>query len=70
MWSDWKNKTKKKATIIKRHNRIGGDPSKVKHLTPLEKRVLQVMRLNSVNGNEDRDSAYEVSNTTIVLVTL
>ncbi|XP_072939480.1 uncharacterized protein [Epargyreus clarus] len=60
VWSDWKTKTKSKASLINRDaNSTGGEPSKIKALTPLEERVLRIMGLRSVTGQIVQKAGFE-----------
>lgn len=44
MWSDWKTRTKKKASTIHTHRRgTGGGPASSLVLSPIEERVLALM---------------------------
>ncbi|XP_072932838.1 uncharacterized protein [Epargyreus clarus] len=58
VWSDWKTKTKRKASLMNRDtNSTGGGPSTIKALTPLEERVLRIMGLRSVTGHQEVQEA-------------
>ncbi|XP_075981831.1 uncharacterized protein LOC142980389 isoform X2 [Anticarsia gemmatalis] len=56
VWTDWKAKTKKKALAIRRHaDGTGGGPSSKQTLTPTEQRILSIMGLNAVVGQQEID---------------
>ncbi|XP_072935006.1 uncharacterized protein [Epargyreus clarus] len=58
VWSDWKTKTKRKASLMNRDtNSTGGGPSTIKALTPLEERVLRIMGQRSVTGHQEVQEA-------------
>ncbi|CAK1597618.1 unnamed protein product [Parnassius mnemosyne] len=51
VWADWKSKTKKKASLIRRHaSGTGGGPSIRQTLTAFEERVLAIMGNLTVDG--------------------
>ncbi|XP_035439234.2 myb/SANT-like DNA-binding domain-containing protein 4 [Spodoptera frugiperda] len=53
VWSDWKTKTIKKASVINRDiHGTGGGPSMGKPLSQLEERVLQIIGDSSITGNQ------------------
>ncbi|XP_050558751.1 myb/SANT-like DNA-binding domain-containing protein 4 isoform X1 [Spodoptera frugiperda] len=53
VWSDWKTKTKKKASVINRDiHGTGGGPSRGKPLSRLEERVLRIIGVSSITGNQ------------------
>lgn len=53
VWSNWKTKTKKKASVINRDiHGTGGGPSMGKPLSRLEERVLRIIGVSSITGNQ------------------
>ncbi|KAL0878502.1 hypothetical protein ABMA27_003596 [Loxostege sticticalis] len=51
VWADWKTKTKKKFSLIRRHaSGTGGGPSSRQTLTALEERVVAVIGVSAVVG--------------------
>lgn len=70
MWSDWKTKTKKKASTINKNNQgTGGGPSTVRPLNPLEERVLRIIGIGSITGNQEvPEAGFEVSITISICI--
>ncbi|KAF9801182.1 hypothetical protein SFRURICE_015022 [Spodoptera frugiperda] len=53
VWSDWKTKTKMKASVINQDiHGTGGGPSRGKPLSRLEERVLRIIGVSSITGNQ------------------
>lgn len=63
VWSDWKTKTKKKASVINRDiHGTGGGPSRGKPLSRLEERVLRIIGVSSITGNQAvQEAGFQVS---------
>ncbi|XP_045498790.1 myb/SANT-like DNA-binding domain-containing protein 4 isoform X2 [Colias croceus] len=58
VWSDWKTKTKKKASLINRDVRgTGGGPGRGKPLSRLEERVLRLIGITAFTGTEAIEEA-------------
>lgn len=63
VWSDWKTKTKKKASLINRDIRgTGGGPGRGKPLSRLEERVLRVIGVTAITGSQAiQEAGFQVS---------
>lgn len=63
VWSDWKTKTKKKASLINRDiHGTGGGPGRGKPLSRLEERVLRIIGVTAITGSQAiQEAGFQVS---------